>query len=120
MITKRTVWFVSIRLAFFPVTGDASMCFPDLISKCIILLGNELIAENTAPDIRYLGIKSLNRKELKSLVWHLKAISNLGQVKVPLNPCCNLVLVCNNITTKCGSTATKHFFSTVGTFSLTK
>ena len=38
---------------------------------------------------------------------------------MPLIVCCNLVIVCKDITPKCGRTSGKHFLSTVDTFSLT-
>ena len=64
-----------------------------------------------------LGVESLSRKELESLVSHLKAISSLQQFKTPLNACFNLVLICKYITPQYGRTRSKHFFSSAGTFS---
>ena len=60
--------------------------FPDLIFKCLILsLQRPQWNLWTAPNIRSLGIGSLNQKELESLVWHSKAISAFQQFKTPLN-----------------------------------
>ena len=44
----------------------------------------------------------------------------MQQFKTPFNACCSLVLVCKDIIPKYGRTRSKRFFSTVGTFSLTR
>ena len=93
MITNNT-----ISLTFFLVRGNAPMCFPGFMSYVL---------------------RSLNRKELQSLVWYLKLISSLQQFKSPLNACYNLVIVCKDITPKYRRTRSKNLFSTVVTFSLT-
>ena len=49
------------------------------------------------PRYKILGIVSLNRKELESVFWHLKAILSLLQFKTPLSACFNLVLVFKDI-----------------------
>ena len=67
-----------------------------------------------------LSIGSLKRKELQCLVWHLKAISSLLQFKTPFYVFCSLVLVCKDIIPKYERTTSKRFFSTFGTFSLTR
>ena len=61
-----------------------------------------LIAQTTLkfinnPRYKILGIVSLNRKELESVFWHLKAILSLLQFKTPLSACFNLVLVFKDI-----------------------
>ena len=55
---------------------------------------------------------------MESLVWNLKAISSLQQFKTLLNGCCNLVLICKDITPKYGRTRSKRVFSTIGKFSI--
>ena len=113
-------------LTFFPVSGETPMCSPDLISTCLIpspqwdSLQRSHWHLQTFPDIRSLGIRSLNGKQLESLVWLQKAISSLQQFKTPLNACCNLLLVCKDSTPKNRRTRTKRFSSTVGTLILTK
>ena len=63
---------------------------------------------------------SFNQKEIENLVEHLTAISNLQQFKTLLNACCNLVLVCKDITPNYGGARSKRFLSTFGTPSLTR
>ena len=119
MITNRTVidwcnlsskrWHTYVLPRSYVLVSDTLAIIEFIVETILKFINNSRH--------KIFGYRVFKSERIGNLVWHLKTISSLQHFKLPLNACCNLVLVGK---VPDGRTRSKRFLFTVGTFSLTR